>query len=123
MAVDEKALEIVAESLWQADSERAAGRRRMTEWADESDSTHEAWRFMARAAILAYEAAKAGTDHIVDANKMVQAPAGWKLAPKEPTTKMLAAGQTAWLADPCRKSSTLYRAMLAAAPTPPGAKE
>lgn len=40
---------------------------------------------------------------------------GWVLVPKEPTTKMLAAGQTAWLADPCRKSSTLYRAMLAAA--------
>lgn len=40
---------------------------------------------------------------------------GLVIVPREPTMKMLAAGQTAWLADPCRKSSTLYRAMLAAA--------
>lgn len=40
---------------------------------------------------------------------------GWVLVPKEPTASMLAAGQKAWLADPCRKSSTRYRAMLSAA--------
>ncbi len=40
---------------------------------------------------------------------------GWVLVPRDPTMKMLAAGQTAWLADPLRKSSTLYRAMIDAA--------
>lgn len=39
-----------------------------------------------------------------------------KLVPVEATWEMLRAGQRAWLADPERKSSTLYRAMVAAAP-------
>ncbi|HDY5303198.1 TPA: hypothetical protein RQ696_002139 [Pseudomonas aeruginosa] len=45
-------------------------------------------------------------------------PEGWKLVPVEPTQAQLSAGQTAWLADPMRRSTTLYRAMLAAAPQP-----
>ncbi|HCD6680740.1 TPA: hypothetical protein NDY80_001931 [Pseudomonas aeruginosa] len=45
-------------------------------------------------------------------------PEGWKLVPIEPTQAQLSAGQTAWLADPMRRSTTLYRAMLAAAPQP-----
>jgi hypothetical protein len=36
--------------------------------------------------------------------------------PREPTTAMLAAGQVAWLNDPQKRSSTLYRAMVEAAP-------
>lgn len=47
-------------------------------------------------------------------------PDGWKSVPVEPTLEMLHAAQTAWLKDPCRKSSTIYRAMVAAAP---GAQE
>jgi hypothetical protein len=46
-------IERVAEALWQAESERAAGRRRLVTWAEISDSDREVWRFMARAAILA----------------------------------------------------------------------
>ncbi|HBP6463924.1 TPA: hypothetical protein L6A01_27295 [Pseudomonas aeruginosa] len=45
-------------------------------------------------------------------------PEGWMLVPVEPTQAQLSAGQTAWLADPMRRSTTLYRAMLAAAPQP-----
>lgn len=40
----------------------------------------------------------------------------WKLVPIEPTREQISAAQMAWLNDPCRLSSTLYRAMLAAAP-------
>lgn len=46
-------VEGLAEALWQADSERAASRRRLSAWADESEETREQWRFMARAAIAA----------------------------------------------------------------------
>ncbi len=45
-------------------------------------------------------------------------PEGWMLVPVEPTQAQLSAGQTAWLADPMRRSTTLYRAMLAATPQP-----
>ncbi|MDR0226123.1 MAG: DUF4406 domain-containing protein [Burkholderiaceae bacterium] len=52
-----------------------------------------------------------------------QAPAsvagGWKLVPEKPTDAMLGAAQKAWLADPLRRSSTLYAAALAAAPQAP----
>lgn len=41
------------------------------------------------------------------------------LVPREPTTTMLAAGQSAWLDDPQRRSSTLFKAMVAAATAPP----
>lgn len=41
------------------------------------------------------------------------------LVPREPTTAMLAAGQRAWLTDPQRRSSTLFRAMVDAANAPP----
>jgi|GEM_PF-4001697 len=47
------------------------------------------------------------------------APAGWKLVPEKPTDAMLGAAQKAWLADPLRRSSTLYAAALAAAPQAP----
>lgn len=49
------------------------------------------------------------------------APAGWKLVPEKPTDAMLGAAQKAWLADPLRRSSTLYAAALAAAPQAPAA--
>ena len=41
------ALEKAAEALWQAESLRAAGRPRLTEWRDESEDTRQKWRFMA----------------------------------------------------------------------------
>ncbi|MDH1461849.1 hypothetical protein [Delftia tsuruhatensis] len=47
------------------------------------------------------------------------AQAGWKLVPAKPTDAMLGAAQKAWLADPLRRSSTLYAAALAAAPQAP----
>ncbi|WP_425105450.1 hypothetical protein [Ancylobacter sp.] len=40
----------------------------------------------------------------------------WKMVPVEPTTTQLAAGRDAWCKDPARRSSTLYSAMVAAAP-------
>ncbi len=43
----------------------------------------------------------------------------YQLVPAEPTTEMLRAAQDAWLADPERRSSILYRAMLSASPSPP----
>lgn len=46
-------------------------------------------------------------------------PDGWKPVPAEPTIGMLAAAQEAWLRDPARKTSTLYRAAIAAAPRLP----
>lgn len=49
------------------------------------------------------------------------APAGWKLVPEKPTDAMLGAAQKAWLADPLRRSSTLYAASAAAAPQAPAA--
>ncbi|WP_223275124.1 hypothetical protein [Delftia tsuruhatensis] len=46
-------------------------------------------------------------------------PDGWRLVPANPTDAMLGAAQKAWLADPLRRSSTLYVAALAAAPQAP----
>lgn len=43
----------------------------------------------------------------------------WKTVPVEPTTTQLAAGRDAWCKDPARRSSTLYSAMVAAAPASP----
>lgn len=43
-------------------------------------------------------------------------PATHVAVPREPTAGMLQAAQNAWLKDPLRRSSTLYTAMLAAAP-------
>lgn len=40
---------------------------------------------------------------------------GLCLVPKEPSVAMLAAGEMAWINDPLKRSSTLYRAMIAAA--------
>lgn len=51
-------LEAAAEALWQADSLRAASRPRLTSWEDESEETREAFRFNARAAISAADAAR-----------------------------------------------------------------
>lgn len=39
----------------------------------------------------------------------------YRLVPLAPTREMLAAAQRAWINDPARKTSTLWRAMLAAA--------
>lgn len=42
--------------------------------------------------------------------------AGLRIVPAEATSGQLYAGQRAWLADAERKSSTLYKAMVAASP-------
>lgn len=47
---------------------------------------------------------------------LLTAPPGYVLVPVEAAPEQLAAGQAAWLNDPMRRSSTLYRAMIAAAP-------
>ena len=76
----------------------------------------------ARAAILAYESAKQ-KEAEATCKESLQVRIGSRLTveaveavvvPFWPSTKMLAAAQTEWLADPARKSSTLYRAMLSA---------
>jgi hypothetical protein len=43
--------ETLAEALWQAESVRASGRRRLTAWGEEGEDTREKWRFMADAAL------------------------------------------------------------------------
>ena len=48
-------------------------------------------------------------------------PQGWELVPQKATDEMLQAAQKAWLADPLRSTTTLWVAMLAAAPQPPEA--
>ncbi len=48
-------VELVAEALWQAESERAGGRRRLIAWTDESEKTRDQFRHSALAAIKAYE--------------------------------------------------------------------
>jgi uncharacterized membrane protein len=61
------------------------------------------------------------TFYVVDAEAALSAieAAGLRIVPAEPTTAQLYAGQRAWLADAERKSSTLYRAMVAASPIEP----
>ena len=43
-------------------------------------------------------------------------PEGWKLVPVEPTPEMLRAAESAWLHDRLRRTTTMWAAMLAAAP-------
>jgi hypothetical protein len=45
----------------------------------------------------------------------------WALVPRTPTDAMLRAAQSAWLDDTLRRTTTMWRAMLAAAPQPPAA--
>lgn len=54
-AVGDQPIEGVAEALWQAESERAGGRRRLVDWLDESNETRERFRHSAFAAVKAYE--------------------------------------------------------------------
>jgi hypothetical protein len=56
------ALEKAAEALWQAESLRAAGRPRLTEWRDESEDTRQKWRFMAAHGNAAFLRARLTTD-------------------------------------------------------------
>lgn len=45
----------------------------------------------------------------------------WVLVPRVPTDAMLRAAQGAWLNDPLRRTTTMWAAMLAAAPQQPAA--
>ena len=58
------ALEKTAEALWQAESLRAAGRPRLTEWRDESEDTRQKWRFMAAHGNAAFHRALKDADLI-----------------------------------------------------------
>jgi hypothetical protein len=79
-----EAVEAVAEALWQAESLRAADRRRGTRWADEGKDTRDKWRFMARAALGA-----APKDW-----RLI----GWLATDLEPTEAMVgAAVRTVWI--------------------------
>jgi hypothetical protein len=49
-------------------------------------------------------------------NRSLPTPADWKVVPLHPTDSMLRAAQDAWLADPLRRTTTIWSAMLAAAP-------
>lgn len=94
-------------------------------WGDDPNFCDDTTRkcFFAVWALLCFEWAEAMVEH-EQSRKVAQTapsvPEGWKSVPVEPTLEMLHAAQTAWLKDPCRKSSTIYRAMVAAAP---GAQE
>lgn len=59
------------------------------------------WRDVAQAALTAIEEA------------------GFRIVPAQATTAQLSAGAKAWVADPARLSSTLYRAMVEAAKSQP----
>lgn len=45
----DEAVERQAEAMWQEESLRALGKRRMADWADETDYTKAKWRGLARA--------------------------------------------------------------------------
>lgn len=47
---------------------------------------------------------------------LLAAPPGWKLVPVQPTDAMLRAAQSAWLDDTLRRTTTMWSAMLYAAP-------
>lgn len=47
----------------------------------------------------------------------------WVLVPRVPTDAMLRAAQSAWLNDPQRRTTTMWSAMLAAAPSPAAAPQ
>jgi|GEM_PF-2773625 len=64
-------------------------------------------------------AVTAAIQHIDGAAPTQAVPAGWKMVPVDLTSGMLKAAGNAWLEDPLRRTTTLYRAMLAAAPDAP----
>lgn len=99
MTLSPRAIEAAAEALRERDM---AGRITIP-WSSIPKSQRKKWIERAETAITAYHAALA-----VD---------GLCLVPKEPTMAMLYAGERAWINDPLKRSSTLYRAMIAAAST------
>ena len=52
---DDELVERMAEALWQAESERAAGRRRLIPWEEEGADMQNWWRIGARAALAVAE--------------------------------------------------------------------
>jgi hypothetical protein len=50
-------VEKAAEAMWQSESERASGRRRLIPWNEEGGDTQAKWRSLARAAIAAIPSA------------------------------------------------------------------
>lgn len=51
----DKAIEVVAEAIWQAQSIRATDKPRREDWAVQSEKTKDEWRFLAHASLTAYE--------------------------------------------------------------------
>jgi hypothetical protein len=64
------ALEKSAEALWEAESLRAAGVQRRTEWHEEGEDTRQKWRFMAAHGNAAFLRAlnESGTTAIAEGN-------------------------------------------------------
>ncbi len=58
------------------------------------------------------------TFYVIDAEAALAAieAAGFRIVPVDATMAQLSAGQSAWINDPLRLSSTLYRAMVTASP-------
>ena len=52
---DDELVERMAEALWQAESERAGGRRRLIPWEEEGADMQNWWRIGARAALAVAE--------------------------------------------------------------------
>lgn len=64
--------------------------------------------------IAAIERNRIAAETLAETASRAVVPEGWKLVPVEPTYRMLEEAQKAWLSDPCRRTSTLYKAMIAA---------
>ena len=114
-----------AEELRRLDARVTSLEFAFNEWHDKTDWVQETAQAlelgMHRADVLRarIEALDAENKALRARRESPAAQAGWKLVPAKPTDAMLGAAQKAWLADPLRRSSTLYAAALAAAPQAP----
>lgn len=84
-------------------------------------SIEDAFEAVISAAVALLAAAPQAPAQEAPAAPAPAVPDGWRLVPANPTDAMLGAAQKAWLADPLRRSSTVYAAALAAAPQAPAA--
>ncbi|MFC4922970.1 hypothetical protein [Delftia deserti] len=84
-------------------------------------SIEDAFEAVISAAVALLAAAPQAPAQEAPAAPAPAVPDGWRLVPANPTDAMLGAAQKAWLADPLRRSSTVYAAALATAPQAPAA--
>jgi hypothetical protein len=76
--IDPKALEAMAEAMWQAESIRARGVGRKIPWGEVAEKTKDQWSDFAQSALTAYH------KHLAEA--------GLVIVPMEPTDVMVKAG-------------------------------